>query len=84
MIPAPHQSTHLTASDLRAALARDRGRAYCVAARLQMHPTTLSLILNGHRAFDQALAGRIIEALKLEQCAKQNNAAFQFHKRRIL
>lgn len=42
-------------------------RAYCVAARLRIHPTTLSLILNGHRPFDQALAGRIVAALKLEQ-----------------
>jgi len=32
-----------------------------------MHPTTLSLILSGRRAFDQALAGRIVAALKLEQ-----------------
>lgn len=67
MIDAPCSTTPRTAADLRAALAHAGVRAYCLAARLRMHPTTLSLILNGHRAFDQALAGRIVAALKLEQ-----------------
>jgi hypothetical protein len=57
----------LTAADLRAALAHAKVRAYCLAARLRMHPTTLSLILNGHRAFDQVVAERILEAIKVEQ-----------------
>lgn len=62
-----HPTTHLTAPDLRAEVARVRARAFRVAARLDMHPSTLSLILNGHRAFDQALAERVVAALKLEQ-----------------
>jgi len=67
MIDAPHATTLLTAADFRAEVARARVRAYCVAARLRMHPTTLSLIMSGRRAFDQVLAGRIVAALKLEQ-----------------
>jgi len=69
MLDAPHanRSVPITAGDLRAALARAGVRAYCVAARLSMHPTTLSQILNGHRAFDPALARRIVAAIAQEQ-----------------
>ena len=67
MIDAPHSTTSLTSSDLRAALARSGGRAYRVSARLMMHPTTLSLILNGHRLLDQTLARRILAAIDLEK-----------------
>jgi hypothetical protein len=67
MSDAPNATIPLTASDLRAAIAHAGVRAYCVAARLRMHPSTLSLILNGHRYFDGKLASRILEAIKLEQ-----------------
>jgi hypothetical protein len=56
----------LNPSYLRAELARARVRAYCVAARLRMHPTTLSLILNGRRSLDSAVASRILAAIQRE------------------
>lgn len=67
MFDALQTSIPSTASDLRAALAHAGEHAYRVAARLGMHPTTLSLILNGHRAFDRTFAERFIAALQLEQ-----------------
>lgn len=60
-------TTVATAADLRAELARAGVRVYRVAARLQMHPSVLSQILNEHRQFDQALSKRILAAIMQEQ-----------------
>ena len=57
----------LTASDLRASLAWAGVRAYCVAARLRIHPTTFSQILNGHRLFDQEQGELIVQAIEAER-----------------
>jgi hypothetical protein len=67
MFDASQATAVVTASDLRAQLARAGVRAYILAARLRMHPTTLSLILNGRRAIDSAQARRIVAAIRAEK-----------------
>jgi plasmid maintenance system antidote protein VapI len=64
-----HTTPHrvLTASDLRAIIARAGVRAYSIAARLEMHPASLSQILNGHRPLGRALVKRIVEAIDWER-----------------
>jgi hypothetical protein len=66
-------ATFPSPSHLRAELARARVRAYCVAARLRMHPTTLSLILNGRRSLDSTLAARILTAIVREERDQTTN-----------
>ncbi len=62
-----HTTMTPTAADLRASMARANALAYCVAARVGIHPTTLSCILNGHREFDAELARRILDAIGQEE-----------------
>ena len=56
----------VTASDLRAALARARVPAYLVAARVRLHPVNLSRILHGHVGLKAELAEQILTAIEVE------------------
>jgi plasmid maintenance system antidote protein VapI len=55
-----------TAADIRAAIARRRPRLhlYEVAARIHLHPVSLSAILNERRPLDPALAERILRVIE--------------------
>jgi len=52
------------AADLRALLARARLPIYKVAARVGLHPCTLSLYLHGHRPVPESLAEAIARAVE--------------------
>jgi len=54
-----------TAADLRAALARRRPKLhlYELAARIRLHPVTLSAVLNERRPLDRELAERVLRIL---------------------
>jgi len=52
-----------TDADLRAALARANAPRYLVAARIRLHPSKLSAILNGRAPVTRDLAERILEAI---------------------
>lgn len=54
----------MEASDLRALIARARVPVYRVAARVGLHPSTLSLFLNGRRPLTEALARAVVEAVE--------------------
>lgn len=59
------QTTEPTAGDLRAEIARMQIPIYQLAARVNMHPARLSLVLNGRTPLTAELAGRIIEVLRV-------------------
>ena len=54
----------LTAADVRAEVARSNLKLYVVAARAQVNPSLFSAILNERVPLSQALAARILEAVK--------------------
>jgi plasmid maintenance system antidote protein VapI len=55
-----------TAADIRAAVARHKLRLYLLAARIQVHPARLSLIVNGHAPLTPELAERLARAIAEE------------------
>jgi plasmid maintenance system antidote protein VapI len=55
-----------TAADVRAAIARDKLKLYLVAARVQVHPSRLSLIVNGRAPLTPELAERLAQAIAEE------------------
>jgi plasmid maintenance system antidote protein VapI len=55
-----------SAADVRAAIARDKLKLYLLAARVQVHPSRLSLIVNGRAPLTQELAGRLALAIAEE------------------
>jgi plasmid maintenance system antidote protein VapI len=54
------------AADLRAELARRRLPIFRVAARLDVHPTTLGKVLNERLPLSPELASRIASAIEAE------------------
>jgi plasmid maintenance system antidote protein VapI len=59
----------ITAADLRAKIAREQVAIYQIAARIELHPARLSLILNERAKFSQELAQRILDAIEELSCA---------------
>ena len=57
---------HVTASDLRAAIARAGTPKYILAAKIRLHPVRLSKILNERETLTKDLALRVLRALKQE------------------
>jgi plasmid maintenance system antidote protein VapI len=55
-----------SAADVRAAIARDKLKLYLLAARVQVHPSRLSLIVNGHAPLTPDLAQRLAQAIAEE------------------
>jgi plasmid maintenance system antidote protein VapI len=55
-----------SAADVRAAIARDKLKLYLLAARVQVHPCRLSLIVNGHAPLTPDLAQRLAQAIAEE------------------
>jgi plasmid maintenance system antidote protein VapI len=60
--------------DIRAELARQRVKLYKVAARVAIHPTRLSLILQERTALGPDVAARIMAAI-MEEARGSNGAA---------
>lgn len=58
-------------ADLRAAIARARIPIYVLSAKVGLHPSNLSQVLNEHRPLTPDLARRLREALdtEKEQCS---------------
>lgn len=54
----------VTAEDLRVEFARSRAFKYKIAAAIDLHPSRLSAILNGHVPLLPDVARRIQEALE--------------------
>ncbi len=65
-MPLTEKLPGLTAGDVRAEVARSNLKLYVVAARAQIHPSLFSAILNERAPLSQALAARIIQAVKQE------------------
>ncbi len=57
-------TTSPTAADLRAAIARRRLRLYHLAPVVRIHPSTLSLLLNGRRELPEDVALKILRAVE--------------------
>jgi len=55
-----------SAADVRAAIARDKLKLYLLAARVQVHPSRLSLIVNGRAPLTPDLALRLALAIAEE------------------
>jgi plasmid maintenance system antidote protein VapI len=55
-----------SAADVRAAIARDKLKLYLVAARVGVHPSRLSLIVNGRAPLTPELAQRLALAIAEE------------------
>jgi plasmid maintenance system antidote protein VapI len=60
-----------TAADIRAALARRRPKLhlYELAARVHVHPVTLSAILNERRPLDRDLADRVLRVIEEQRAS---------------
>jgi hypothetical protein len=56
----------LSAPDLRSFFAFTKVKIYRIAGRLNIHPSTLSCYLHGHRALAPDTVERILEAIQLE------------------
>jgi plasmid maintenance system antidote protein VapI len=59
-----------TAEDLRAEIARRRVVVYRLASLIAIHPSRLSLYLNGHLPLSPELGFRILEALQSADLTK--------------
>jgi hypothetical protein len=55
-----------SAADLRAAIARAQVKVFLVAARVGIHPVSLSRRLHGRIPLEQDLARRILAAIEAE------------------
>lgn len=69
MINVPVDAQDLAGS-LRALFAARRARIYVVASRVQIHPSRLSLLLNGRLPLTTELAERIARAI--ESCSNND------------
>ena len=56
----------VTAPDLRVAIARTNVKGYRIAARAELNPTQLSLILNERKMLEPELGLKIMEAIQAE------------------
>ena len=56
----------VTQADLRSAIGKTNVKCYRVAARLQLNPSQLSLILNERRTLEPEMGQKIMEAIEAE------------------
>ena len=63
MVVVPSTSSQVSASDLRAAIARSHQYIYVVAAKAKINPISLSRILNGRTKITERTAARILRAI---------------------
>ena len=65
-MPLNEKLSEVTVGDVRAEVARSNMKLYVVAARAQVSPSLFSAILNERVPLSQAVAARIIQAVKQE------------------